>query len=136
MCEHPIRVSRRGFLSASAAAAVGASAGVAHAGNADVKIDRVDLFPVRYPTVGYFKFFEGPGGNYGRAAVIVKMTANNGTVGWGQSVPVGRWSYETLDTATIAMRDYLAPTLIGLDPRDVAAAHRAMDRGLAPAFTK
>ena len=98
-------------------------------------IDRIELFPVRYPTVAYFKFFEGPGGNYGRAAVIVKMTASDGTVGWGQSVPVARWTYETLDTAMIVMRDYLAPTLIGLDPLDIPAAHAAMDKGLAPSFT-
>ncbi len=50
-------------------------------------------------------------------------------------MPVARWSYETLDTATIAMRDYLAPTLTGLDPLDIAAAHAAMDKGLAPGFT-
>lgn len=100
-----------------------------------MKIDRIELFPVRYPTVAYFKFFEGPGGNYGRGAVIVKMTADDGTVGWGQSVPVARWSYETLDTALIAMRDYLAPTLVGLDPLDIPAAHAAMDTGLAPGFS-
>ena len=102
---------------------------------ANAKIDRIDLFPVRYPTVGYFKFFEGPGGNYGRAAVIVKITADDGTVGWGQSVPIASWSYETLDTSLIVMRDFLAPSLVGLDPLDVAAAHRAMDRVLAPSFT-
>jgi L-alanine-DL-glutamate epimerase-like enolase superfamily enzyme len=101
----------------------------------NVTIDRIELFPVRYPTVAYFKFFEGPGGNYGRAAVIVKMTASDGTVGWGQSVPVARWSYETLDTALVVLRDYLAPTLVGLDPLDIPAAHAAMDKGLAPSFT-
>ena len=35
----------------------------------------------------------------GRAAVIIKITADDGTVGWGQSVPVEKWSYETLETA-------------------------------------
>ncbi len=127
--------SRRQFLTASAAAALGCPAAVAYAKNAHLKIDRIDVFPLRYPTAGYFKFFEGPGGAYGRAAVIVKITADDGTAGWGQSVPVARWSYETLDTATIAIRDYLAPTLIGLEATDIAAAHRAMDRALAPAFT-
>jgi len=102
---------------------------------AGVKIDRIEVFPMRYRTVGFFKFFEGPGGSYGRAAVAVKITADEGTVGWGQSVPVGRWSYETLDTSTIVMRDYLAPTLLGRDPLDIAGAHKAMDKGLAPSFT-
>jgi len=100
-----------------------------------VKIASVDVFPVRYPTVGYFKFFQGPRGTYGRSAVIVKMTADDGTVGWGQSVPISTWSYETLETATVAIRDYLAPTLIGRDPRDMPGAHAAMDRGLAASFT-
>jgi len=100
-----------------------------------VKIASVDVFPVRYPTVGYFKFFQGPRGTYGRSAVIVKMTADDGTAGWGQSVPISTWSYETLQTATVAIRDYLAPTLLGRDPLDVPGAHQAMDRGLAPSFT-
>ncbi len=65
-----------------------------------VKIDRIELFALRYPMTGYFKFFAGPHGSAGRAAVIVKITADNGTVGWGQSVPIAKWSYETLETAT------------------------------------
>ena len=127
--------TRRRFLSAAAVSTLLPAAVTHAAGAKNVTIDRIELFPVRYPTVAYFKFFEGPGGNYGRAAVIVKMTASDGTVGWGQSVPVARWTYETLDTAMIVMQDYLAPTLIGLDPLDIPAAHAAMDKGLAPSFT-
>ena len=135
MSNSPSIWTRRRFLSAAAASTLLPNAVIHAAGAKNVKIDRIELFPVRYPTKAYFKFFEGPGGNYGRAAVIVKMTADNGTVGWGQSVPVARWSYETLDTSMIAMRDYLGPTLIGLDPFDIPAAHAAMDTALAPSFT-
>ena len=129
------QLSRRRFLAAAGSVWAGCSASIVTAGTKNTMIDRVDLFPVRYPTVGYFKFFEGPGGNYGRAAVIVKITADDGTVGWGQSVPIASWSYETLDTSLTVMRDFLAPALVGLDPLDMAAAHRAMDRVLAPSFT-
>lgn len=100
-----------------------------------MKIDRIDLFPVRYPLTAYFKFFESPQGAYGRAAVIVKLTADDGTVGWGQSVPVALWSYETLATSTIVLRDYLGPALIGHDPTDIKGAHHAMDKVLAPGFS-
>ena len=100
-----------------------------------MKIERIDLFPVRYPTEGYFRFFEGPRGAYGRGAVIVKMTADDGTVGWGQSVPSPLWSYETPETAEVVLRDYLAPAVLGLDPRDLPALHRALDRALAPGFS-
>ena len=98
-------------------------------------IEHIELFAVRYPTKGYFKFFVGPRGTYGRGAVIVKMIADNGKVGWGQSIPSPLWSYETLETATIAMQDYLSPVLIGRDPLDIDGAHTAMDGALAPGFS-
>ncbi len=103
--------------------------------SARTKISRIDLFPVVYPTAGYFKFFAGPRGSSGRAAVIVKITADSGTIGWGQSVPMPTWSYETLETSVIALRDYYAPALIGRDPADIRAAHAEMDKAIAPGFS-
>ena len=100
-----------------------------------VKIERVDVYPARYPMTGYFKFFTGPHGRRGRAAVFVKITASDGSVGWGQSVPIARWSYETLETCTTALKDYYAPRLIGADPADIAGAHRLMDASIAPSFS-
>jgi len=99
------------------------------------KIDRIDLYPVLYPTVGYFKFFSGAHGASGRPAVIVKITADNGLVGWGQSVPLSTWSYETLETATAALREYFVPALVGRDPVDIDGAHAAMDKAVAPGFS-
>ena len=58
---------------------------------------------------GYFKFFTGPHGSAGRAAVIVKITASDGSAGWGQSLPIAKWSYETLETAAVVLKDYFAP---------------------------
>lgn len=98
-------------------------------------IDHIDVFPLRYPTAGHFKFFTGPHGSRGRAAVIVKITADDGVVGWGQSVPIALWSYETLETATVVLRDYFAPALVGLDPLDIDAAQTVLDGALAGAFS-
>lgn len=100
-----------------------------------MKIERIDVFPLRYPMTGYFKFFAGARGEAGRAAVIVKITASSGTVGWGQSVPIEKWSDETLEGATIALRDYFAPALIEHDAGDIPGAHAIMDRTIAPAFS-
>jgi L-alanine-DL-glutamate epimerase-like enolase superfamily enzyme len=129
-------MKRREFLGAvSTAAAVLGLMPPIKASPSTVKIDRIDLFPMRYPMTGYFKFFTGPHGSAGRAAVIVKITTDDGTVGWGQSVPIAKWSYETLETATVVLHEYFAPVLIGRDPADIHGAHAEMDRALAPGFT-
>ncbi len=109
--------------------------GLSPSESSEVKIEKIDLFPVRYPMAGYFKFFTGPHGSAGRAAVIIKISADNGTVGWGQALPIAKWSYETLETATIVLRDYYAPVLIGRDPTDIQGAHMEMDKAIAPGFT-
>lgn len=101
-----------------------------------VKIANVETFPLIYPTVGRFKFFESPAGRpTGRPAVLVKITADDGTVGWGQSVPTPRWSYETLETVHSTVRRYLAPELIGRDPFDADGLHAAMNAAIAPSFS-
>jgi L-alanine-DL-glutamate epimerase-like enolase superfamily enzyme len=100
-----------------------------------VTIDRVEVFPLRYPMTGFFKFFTGPHSSQGRAAVIVKLTASDGTVGWGQSVPIARWSYETLETATVVLRDYFGPTLMGQNPLDMEACQHRLDGALAMGFS-
>jgi L-alanine-DL-glutamate epimerase-like enolase superfamily enzyme len=99
------------------------------------KIARIELYPLRYPMTGYFKFFTGPHGSAGRAAVVVKITAENGLSGWGQALPIAKWSYETLETATAVLKDYFAPVILGLDPTSISAAHGEMDKALAPGFS-
>jgi L-alanine-DL-glutamate epimerase-like enolase superfamily enzyme len=100
------------------------------------KIARIESFPIKYPVVGRFKFFEGPDSKpSGRAAVAVKMTASDGTVGWGQSVPTPKWSYETLETVHSTITRYLAPVLLGRDPFDLEAIHAEMNRAIAPSFS-
>ena len=99
-------------------------------------IARIETFPVNYPTVGWFKFLEGPKDcSAGRASVVIKITADNGAVGWGQSVPAHRWSYETLETVQTTITNYLAPELVGFDPFDEDAVHAAMDKIIAPSFS-
>src|ERR1017187_5991611 len=91
----------------------------------------VGVFPVRYPVTAYFKFLPKPE----RPAVFVKITCEDGTVGWGQSVPLPTWSYETLESATTALRSYLGPALIGKSPADLEGAHRILDKTIAPSFS-
>ena len=133
------QINRRTFLQAAAAApALLSSMNALLAAQEtlpNVKIDKAEVFPIIYPMTGYFKFFAGPNGSVGRPAVVIKLTASDGTVGWGQSVPVAKWSYETLGSSTSVLRDEWAPLLIGRDPHDIPGIHLAMDHATAPAFS-
>lgn len=101
-----------------------------------MRIETIESFPVCYPTKGRFKFLEGPLGTpTGRPAVLVKITADDGSVGWGESVPVPKWTYETLEAAADTIRRYLTPALLGHDPFDLYGVHEVMDRTICPAYT-
>lgn len=94
-------------------------------------IATVEVFPVAYPVTAHFKFFTRPE----RPSVFVKITCENGTAGWGQSVPIPTWSYETTESVVSALEKYIAPVLIGRDPFDIVGAHAAMSRAIAPSFS-
>lgn len=138
-------LSRRAFLaSAATTAAATALAATSPASPPitpdrpvkSVTIARIEIFPLLYPVVGRFKFFERSDGRPGgRAAVLIKITASDGTVGWGQSVPIPKWSYETIESVTSTLQRYLIPELLGRDPFDTAGLLRAMNGAIAPSFS-
>ncbi len=116
-------MTRRGFL--------GALAAIPAMGKEAPPIRSVEVFPVSYPVTGYFKFFPKPE----RPAVFVKVTCEDGTAGWGQSVPIPTWSYETLESVTSTLRLYLGPALVGKNPTDLDGAHGIMNRVIAGSFS-
>ena len=94
-------------------------------------IRRIEAIPLKYPVTHYFRFFPKPE----RPTILVKIVLEDGTIGWGQSVPSPAWSYETPESVLSGIRDYLAPVLIGANPLDLQGAHQKMNRALAPSFS-
>ena len=132
----PHNWSRRQFLGASllGVTSMALSEQVMALEPKSLTIEQIEVFPVIYPTVMRFKFFEGPSGT-GRPAVLVKITASDGTVGWGESVPIPRWSYETLESAVSTIEQYLAPILIGRNLFDLKGIHDVMNKEVANSFS-
>ncbi len=123
------------FLSVGTAATLFGPGSQLWSGIKSPKIAEIEIFPVNYPMKGRFKFFEGPEGHMiGRAAAIVKITADNGVVGWGESVPIPKWSYETLETVTTTIRNYFRPVLIGRNVFDIHGALKIMNANIAASF--
>lgn len=127
--------SRRSFLSSLAVLPATSFAKPATSIASDIRIQSIEVFPLVYPMTGRFKFFEDPAGKMqGRASVVVKITASDGTTGWGQSVPIPRWSYETLHSVSTTIQHYFTPMLLGHDVFDIHGAHEKMNRAIAPSF--
>lgn len=100
------------------------------------KIASIETFTVAYPVVGHFKFFKTKDGKTpSRDTVVVKISDENGKVGWGQSVPSHTWSYETLESVKSTIDKYLGPALIGQDAFDSEAIQNILDRTITPSFS-
>jgi L-Ala-D/L-Glu epimerase len=98
-----------------------------------MRIERIEVFPVRLPMKAVLTLPRGPSRTLaeGKRVALVKMTDADGNVGWGEAGPSRRWSAETLESCLSSIREYLAPALAGHDIFDVAGAHARMNAELA-----
>ncbi|WP_032368280.1 mandelate racemase/muconate lactonizing enzyme family protein [Rhodococcoides fascians] len=92
-----------------------------------MRISKIDLFQVDLPYSGgvyslskgrTYKSFD---------ASIVRVTTDDGSVGWGESTPFGSTYVAAHAGGTRAAIEFLAPALLGSDPRRVDRLHDAMD---------
>jgi muconate cycloisomerase len=102
-----------------------------------VKIVSVDVFLLHFPQKAVFVLAGGVVGAPGAPSprVLVKITTDDGVVGWGEATPTPRWTYETSETIVSTLRTYLAPAVVGLPAWDLDAVHRAMERAINPGVT-
>jgi L-alanine-DL-glutamate epimerase-like enolase superfamily enzyme len=92
-----------------------------------VKITKIEPIPVNVPLKKGMTAKTAHGEHVTSPYVIVKIHTDAGIIGLGEATISGLWSGETQAGTVAAIRDYLAPPLIGKDPRDITAARRAMD---------
>ncbi|WP_256710697.1 enolase C-terminal domain-like protein [Paenibacillus sp. FSL H8-0548] len=95
-----------------------------------MNISDIEAFPLILPMKQDFKISSGSVGDKSQGAphVYVKVTADNGAVGWGEARPSHRWSYETLETVTSTITNYLRPVLLGADATDLYTVHSLMNK--------
>src|SRR5437763_15058439 len=101
------------------------------------KIARVEAIPTRIPFKAEFRIGRGQVGwaGVGGDHVFVRLETEDGLVGWGEVRALPSWSYETVEAITYAVRHYFADLLLGRDPFELNALHRAMYETLTPAIS-
>jgi L-alanine-DL-glutamate epimerase-like enolase superfamily enzyme len=95
-----------------------------------VLISRVDVFGYDLSYV-HGKYVMSGGRVIGRlASTVVRLTTDEGLVGWGEVCPLGpAYLPAHAEGARAALRE-LAPAVVGLDPTNLAVVSEAMDAAL------
>lgn len=93
-----------------------------------MKIERVEAFPVSLPLT---KPIRMAGAEVAVARnVVVRLRTDSGLTGWGECASAPTFSGETQASITAAIDGFLAPAIVGEDPRRREALRAAMDRRL------
>lgn len=97
-------------------------------------IHAADIYPLRLPMRSAFHISRGAVGTLEEGAphVYVRVTADDGTEGWGEARPSPRWGSETQESVVTTLRFYLLPAVMGADPGDLDELHDRMEREIAP----
>ncbi len=101
------------------------------------KIAHVDVYPTAVGMKDIFNIGTGFVGDTSAAGdhVFVKITTDDGYVGWGEQRALPSWSYETTESITTTLRHYIAPLLLGRNPLDLNQIHHAIYDALKPAVS-
>ena len=97
-------------------------------------IENIEVFTFKLPFKGLFRTSRGTVGSAaaGRLIVLTKLTASDGTVGWGEGSPSHTWSPETRESVVSVLKDHFIPPVIGLPLADFDGLHQAMNGAIAP----
>ena len=102
-----------------------------------MKITSVDAITVDEPVRSDVAIISAAGYHRESYYVVVAIQSDEGHTGFGEATVQAVWSGETQQSALFAIREDLAPHLIGQDPMHVTSLAGTMDRFLqVNSFTK
>ncbi|WP_257348959.1 mandelate racemase/muconate lactonizing enzyme family protein [Pseudalkalibacillus decolorationis] len=102
-----------------------------------MKIVKIDVFPLNLPMKQNFTISGGSVGDRQKGAphVYIKITAEDGTEGWGESRPSNRWSYETIESVVTTINHYFKQVLLGQNAEDIKNIHKLMNSEIKNGLT-
>jgi len=135
-----VKTERRSFLKTTIASGAGlltAAAAESGAGKGAV-IKKVDVFPTSIEFKHTFVIGRGKVGTAGQGGryVFVRVESADGHVGWGETNTIPSWSYETLESVTSTIRNYLVPIVLNRSPFDQVYFQKQFDERLTPAVSQ
>ncbi len=101
------------------------------------KIAHVEVFPTAVGMKDVFTIGTGFVGDPDAAGhhIFVKITTDDGYIGWGEQRALPSWSYETTESITTTILYHIAPVLLGQNPLNRNEIHNAIYQALKPAVS-
>lgn len=96
-----------------------------------MKIKEIELYAINLPLIDPFIISYATYDSI--QSIIVKMTTDDGYIGFGEAVPDEHITGETWESTFHVLKNHLAPAVIGLDPRQFEKLHDVMDHVVKPA---
>ena len=92
-----------------------------------MRINEIELFQISIPFAEPYRLSKIYGTLHNAQAVIVKIKTNEGLVGLGEADPMHPFTEESPESTMEAIRDIMAPGLIGRDPLEIARLESKLD---------
>lgn len=101
------------------------------------RIRKVEVLPVGIEFRSQFRIGVGTVGGASKPGqyVMVRAETEDGHVGWGMTLTIPAWSYETVEAVVGTLRHHLAPMAIGRTPFEWNALKKQMDEAIRPAVS-
>jgi len=130
---------RRDFLKSALLAPAPALLGAAdRAADPGAVIRKVEAIPARVTYRSTFVIGRGLVATGGQAGqyVYVRIESADGHLGWGETIALPSWSYETVESIVSTVEKHLAPIVIGHSAFDQAYFLKQFDEVLTPAVSQ
>ncbi|MCE2402637.1 muconate cycloisomerase [Candidatus Poribacteria bacterium] len=101
------------------------------------KIAHVEIYPTAVGMKDVFTIGTGFVGDPDAAGhhIFVKITTDDGYIGWGEQRALPSWSYETTESITSTIRYHITPLLLGQNPLNRNEIHNTIYQALKPAVS-
>lgn len=95
-----------------------------------MKIKKIEISHLQIKLKTPYKLSKLYGTLYTTQPIVVKISTDEGIVGYGETDPMPLFTGESPETVVVVLEKYLAPVLIGHDPLNISKIHRLMDSSI------
>ncbi|CAH2214706.1 mandelate racemase/muconate lactonizing enzyme family protein [Tepidibacter aestuarii] len=92
-----------------------------------MKILKIDIEHIKVPLKKVYNLSKAIGSIENTEPILVKIFTDEGLLGIGETNPFPHFTEETPETIKAIIKKYIGPSILGMNPLNIASIHKAMD---------